>query len=315
MDTIHLGLLLAWNSGKWWGSMDRLIVKVVDRRIVLPAQYGVLLAINYNGIPEMIHPVWYEFSPNGPGTKSCWDASGVFDLQMVATEFKVLQGEHVCAVSKSKIGEDLNTSVIIQGLNSDIEEVYRYCTIDDCGVPIRTSNAGEEIKVSALMENGQPSPAFATSNAWSYDGITAILKEPTVGPIDIMAVGPRYARRLVTLSPGQRQSDLRAYHIPPGCNCNQWVEVLVKKAEPERPHLMDEILPIKSPNALIDLCLSVYYSLDSGYDPQRAALYLTSALGHLNGQLQENLQASQGRPSVWVGASHARNKARNRVAY
>jgi len=259
IDTIHLAILLAWNSGKWWGSMDRLIVRVFDRRIVLPSKYGVMLAINYQGVPAMIHPVWYEFSPNGPGTRSCWDHQGIWDLQQVPTLHKIAQGEKVVAVSKSKIGEDVGQPVVIQGINSDGDEIYRYNTIDECGLAIKTSNTGEEIKVAQIQENGQYSSAYTTSNAFASDGITAILKTQTIGPIDIYAQGPRYLRHLVKLDPGQTESDLRAYHVPPGCNCNQFVEILAKKAEPSRPYHMDEILTIKSPNALIDLCMSVYF--------------------------------------------------------
>jgi hypothetical protein len=316
IDTIYLALCLAWNSGKWWQSMDRLIVQVVEQRLVLPAKYGVLWAINYNNVPRMIHNIWYTFSPNGPGSSNtCWDYTGIFDLQTVPTQYRIRQGEHVIAISKSKIGEDLGTAIVIQGQNSDGNEIYRYNNITECTTPIRTSNSGEEIRVAAYQENGQYSPAYATQQDFAWDGITAILKPQTIGPIEIYATAPRGARKLVTMAPGDTTSELRAYHIPPSCVCGPYVEVLAKKREPQRPYHMDEILTIPSPNALLDLCMSVYFNYDSSYDPQKAASYLTNGLAHLNGQLQENIGASQQRPQIWVGASYARHKRRQVNSY
>lgn len=314
VDTIHLAQLLAWNSGKWWGSMDRLIVQVVDRRLVLPSEYSVLLAINYQGLPKMIHPTWYQFSPNAPSANTCWDYRGVFDLQMVPTRYRIQKGEHVLAISKSKIGEDIGTSIVVQGKNSDGSEIYRYNNITECTTPIRTSNSGEEIRVAAYQDNGQYSPAYATQQDFDWDGITAILKPQTIGPIDIYATAPRGMRLLVTMAPGDETSELRAYHVPPACNCGPFAEVLAKKREPQRPYHSDEILLIQDPNALVDLCLSVYYRLDAP-DPDKASAYLISGIAHLNGQLQENIQNQMNLPKVWVGASYARNRRRNVNVY
>lgn len=315
IDTIHLAVLLAWNSGKWWGSMDRLVVRAQDRRLVLPNEYSVLLGINYQGVPRMVHNRWYEFSPNGPGSSNtCWDYSGVFDLQMVPTRYQIQKGEHVIAISRSKVGEDLGASIVVQGKNSDGNEIYRYQNITECTTPVRTSNSGEEIRVAAYQENGQYSSAYQTSNDFYWDGITAILKPQTVGPIEIYATAPRGARLLTTMAPGDETSELRAYHIPPSCNCGPCVEVLAKKREPQKPCHSDEILLIQDPNALIDLCMSVYYRIDAP-DPQKSAAYLASGLLHLNGQLQEMISGQIQLPKVWVGASYARNRRRNVNAY
>lgn len=315
LDTIHLAQLRLWQSGKWWGSMDRLVVRIIEGRIVLPSEYGVMQAINWQGVPKMIHPIWYEFSPNGPGTANCWEHTGIFDLQNVPTLFRIFHGEQVFARSLSKNGEEPDALVTVQGINSDGNEIYRYYQEDNCGAPEKKSDVGEQIAISTIQENGQYSPAYKTYNAFARDGITEILKPQTRGPVEIYAQGPRYARKLVTLQPNQTQSVLRAYRVPEGCRCGRYVEVLARKAEPERPQHDHEILQVQNPNALISACLSVYYLYDASFDPQKSALYLTQALADLNGQLQENISPAQQRVQVWTPVSYARNKGRNVQAY
>lgn len=314
LDTLHLAQIKAWNSGKWYGMMGRMVVRVIDGRIVLPSEYGVMEAINFENVPKQIHPIWYDFSPNGPSTSDCWEHKGIFDLREVPTVWKVQQGEKIIAVSTSKNSEDSDVAVTIQGTNSDGREIYRYYTEDDCGTPIKKSDKGEQIGIAMLQENCQYSPAYQTHNAFACDGITAILKPQTRGPVTIYATAPRGMRELVTLQPGQQASTLRAYRVPQGCKCNPFVEVLAKKAEPLRPSQDHELIQITNLDALIALCLSVYYEYDT-FDPDKADRYLAKGLLSLNGQLQENIMSQQQRPVVWVGASYARNRRRNVNAY
>lgn len=314
LDTIHLAEEKAWNSGKWYGMMDRLVVRIIEGRIVLPSKYGVLEAINYDGVPKMNHPIWYEFSPNGPGSRDCWEHQGIFDLQSVPTVYKINRGEKVLAISRSKNQEDLGSVVTVQGINTDGHTIYRYYQDTSCGTPIKKSDVGEQITIGYLNEAGRPVSPSVTHNEFAYNGIETILKQPTRGPIEIHAMGPRYTRILVELQPNETQSNLRAYRVPEGCRCGAYVEVLAKKNQPTRPSQDHEIINIESPSALINLALSVYYQFDS-LDPEKSAAYLVAGLADLNGNLGENLGTQQMRVNVWTGASNARNKRRNRNAY
>lgn len=314
LDTIHFAQEKAWNSGRWYGMMARLCVRVMEGRIVLPSEYGVMEAINYRGVPRMIHPVWYEFSPNGPGSPECWEHSGIFDLQTVPTVHRIIKGEKVFAVSKSKNQEYPGTVITVQGINSNNSIIYRYFRDDDCTEPVPKSDQGEQIEIGYIGSDGQPVPSYQTYNDFAWDGITNIFKPVTRGPIEIYAMGLRQARWLATMQPGETSSEYRSYRVPEGCQCGQYVEILAKKRKPIRPSQDHEVINIESESALINLALSVYHQFDS-LDPEKSAMYLAAGLADLNGNLKENLGSQQLRPVVWTPASYARDNRRQTRAY
>lgn len=313
-DIIFLAETDAYNSGRWWGMMKRIFVRVIEGRIVLPPEYSALEAINTNGIPRMIHSEWYEFSPNGPGSDfECQYHAGIFDLTEVPTVWVIHEGEQVVAVSKSRNLEPDDAEVIIQGTNSDGQTVYRYYCEDNCATAEKKSDLGEKITLSVFQGNGQYSPAAMTYNKFAYNGISDIHKTVTRGPVEIYAVGPRYVRKLVDLGPSQRSSFLRAYRVPSSCICGPYVECLVKKAEPVKLTQDHEVLQIENPTALVDLALAVYY-LRYTIDPEKGNFYFTKGLNSLNGQLSEKSGGIQRHMKMWPGG-YQRNKRYNPIGY
>lgn len=309
-DTIHLALVKAWNSGQWHNMTHRLCTRILNKRIVLPSDYGVLEAINWQGVPRPIQNNWFVFNPSGPGTRRCnWDRA-IYDLQDVPTVWIIERGERVLAVSASPNGEDPDARVTIQGINSDGKYIYRYFQTVSGSEVEKHSDSGEQLKIATIQENGQYDSAYSTYNDFARDGISAILKPETRGPITIYAQGPTYIRELVTLQPGQTQSTLRAYHVPDGCACGEYVDILARKAEPEKPVHDDQILQIENPDALIALCMSVYYDYDT-MNPELAEVYFNKGIRALNGQLQEQLGTSIQLPRVWSASASVRNKRRN----
>jgi hypothetical protein len=305
-ELINLAEINAWSSGKWHGIKGCILLRVIEGRIVLPEPWGVLEGINVNGIPTQIQSQWYQFSPNGTGSDwgRCDYTADCLEEIEVPTVFMIHRGEQVGV--KAKVPEDAGLTVTIQGTNTDGNTIYRYFDETNCRERIPGSDLGERLAV-------QCDGIVKTFNYFANDGISNIFKPPSRGPIEVFAVGPRYIRELVTLPPSQTQSSLRAYRLPRVCGDCVVVQALVKKSEPVVYTQDSEVLQIESKTALLNLVLSVYYSLEK-FDPQKSQYYFVQGINALNGQLSEMNGGAQRQIQVW-GQSYARDKFHSPPGY
>lgn len=300
---IFLGQSDLWNSGKWYGMLRKVFLTINDGRVVLPREYNVLQALNLDGFPRPIESEWFEFSPNGPGSDwECNPTGTVYDLMDVPTFLKIKQGEQVSV--KSTHPEDEGAHVVVQGINSDGNIIYRSYSDINCTEREQKTDLGERLKLTC-------DSFHQTYSYFAENGITQIFKPVTKGEVEVFATGPRYARKISVLGPSDTYSALRAYRVPESCRCRPCIEGLVKLREPQRLTQDHEVLLIEDPNALISICMSVFYTYDK-LDPVMGATYFAKAINALNGRQVEKNGGIQRRLRVWQPAN-TRDKRRSPI--
>lgn len=201
-------------------TVDRVVFKVYDGRIVLPADYDRIYGLNVDGIPQQINSPWFEVSVGAMGAGEDWYAwnsggwgsigyanSGfTLDRDMVFQFRDIPRNQEYYLTVQTQYPEDAGAEILIKGYDFERNPVN---ALSD-----GTAEGGEILPLSLTPQR--------TSSTFSQ--ISGYVKPATKGEVWINAVGINGdIYHVATLSPKDESPFWRSYKVVGasfgGCGC------------------------------------------------------------------------------------------------
>jgi hypothetical protein len=272
MEFTNLAVEEILNEGDFPWTVDRLIFRVYQGRVVLPTAYDRIISMSVNGISQMIASPWFETTTNylagqdlatnwnGPNLNGWFNNGFTMDRDEVFQFRDIPKDQQYFLEVMSQFQEEEGSTILFKGYDSAL-------------APVTTKYESEWIE----GERMELTTGWVRSST-PFSQISGIVKPITEGEVYLYAVGATTGERIHigTYAPKDESPYYRSYKITGtalcGCSC-----VLARCRKRYSPVLKDDDLVMcGNIPALKKMVQAVWYG-DAG-DPQKYANYKAIAV-------------------------------------
>jgi hypothetical protein len=218
MDITNLAVEELLNEGDFPWTVDRLIFRVYNGRIVLPTAYDRIIGMSVEGVPQQINSPWYEVTPgmfggggyfdnenggvSGPGGFNGWWNSGFTADRDEVFQFRdIPRDQYYFLEVSTQFDEDVGDEpprILFKGY-------------DAVRSPVTTPGAGNDWIEGEYIDL-TTSPVRSTS---SFSQLSGIVKPVTRGEVYVYAVGATDGARIHvgTYAPKDESPFYRSYRV------------------------------------------------------------------------------------------------------
>jgi len=218
MEMLNLATEELLNEADFPWTVERVIFKVYDGRIVLPAGFDRIFGLNVDGIPQQINSPWYEVTQGSVGGGENWygywgfadfdcgNAGVTLDRDTVFQFRDIPRNQRYRLTVQTQYAEDAGAEILIKGYDYDRNPVN---LLSD-----GTADGGERLPLTVAPQNSSS----------TFSEISGYVKPMTKGEVWINAVGFNGdTYHVATLAPKDESPFWRSYKVPgaglAGCGC------------------------------------------------------------------------------------------------
>ena len=186
------------SKGDWPGVVDRWYLRFDQQTglVALPSHLERLMAVTVDDCPREIRSPWFEFVQFGPGVVRDQDQDSEGNVRSRRTVWNNIvadRGESPVQVNVPRDGGPYTLRIITHLAEPDIASLQPSITLfgeDPSGHILRTLSAGTSggYQDGETLSVGTGAASAATDGTALWGRITSVVRDPTSGPVDLVAV-------------------------------------------------------------------------------------------------------------------------------